>query len=67
MDTAEANTNINEGSQLLFIVKNPVTFETLHIPDISNPIPNIKPIKSVKVNSMTRGVDYLFYITIIIK
>jgi hypothetical protein len=41
-------TNISEGSQLSVILKKPMTFSGLVIPDIIKPMPNIIPLNREK-------------------
>jgi hypothetical protein len=57
--TADIMTNINEGSQLVFRVKNPRIFDTLHIPDITSPNPKIAPTKYEIPSSFLIAVCYL--------
>jgi hypothetical protein len=57
--TADIMTNIKEGSQFEFRVKNPRIFDTLHIPEIVNPNPKIAPIKYEIPSSFLEAVCYI--------
>ena len=47
--TAPPITNTKVGSQFLEIVKNPITFDYLHIPLITKPAPKIVPNINYKI------------------